>query len=144
MAPARCAKKEAGMLGMIMVDLENRVRVEKAVEDILLQPGSHDTLEELGASSIRIVSEVLRRLNINGMAGTGTVAANVGPITFGTYVVPDNPYTPTLGERIAFLGSPVLQRPPTRTEIHAMVDAEKLVRVCPNCGKTLGEEVDGA
>jgi hypothetical protein len=143
-APRRRAKKEANMRAMVLVDLEHRVRLEKAVEDILMQPGAQDTLAELGESTIRIVSEVLRRLDINGMAGTGTVAAHVGPITSGTYVVPDNQYTPTLGERIAFLGSPALLRPPTRTEIRSQIDAEELVPVCPNCGKTIGEETAGA
>lgn len=137
------------MYSFIAVGVEVRTRLEKAVEDLLLRPKAHDTLGQVRTTAIVIVSEVLRRLSVNTCVGSGSVLAPVpqesGDGDMGAVcVVPDNGYRPGRGERVGFLGTLGELVPPTREEIRAKIDAEELVPVCPNCGKTIGEEVDGA
>lgn len=87
----------------MVVDSKTHGRLEKVVEDLLLQPKATATRGRVTTTAIIIVAEMLRLLHVD---------------------------TCDL----------VL---PTEVELQAQ-PAGELIPVCPNCGKTIGEETDRA
>ena len=132
----------------LSVDRDALRKLDWLTADLLMQTSPLETMARVHRVASRIVLCLLSRLNVGSIVGMGTMCgfedsrAWDPPNKRTIVIVLDDDYQPSPHERVGFFGIAKEITRSTREKIRTKIDTEELIPVCPNCGKTIGVEVE--